>query len=372
MTAPANDLRVNAQLLTGTSGSVSGTTVDCVVDTESGGVYDGWYDVWFYWADFPAGRIRFELDIASAVYTELALYAHDHTTAASAGNADFLNFTYATPYSVEVDHPGGELTAVVATFDPDVTAFDITWRKVQTTPLLADDFSGSLVVGSGNWAFKLQADAFAPYTPNNSGGVLHLPYAGYLFNTQLSSYDVYPLRCTTWTWNVDDLPLADIYAGDFFRGTLLADGGKGTFRWNLRWMPATLSPPETAGTDTAMMLYPSWNTRAPTVGSGVGTPVPFDISYDKWLRIREECHELLWEKSPDGDFWVTAQTLTLPDGFVYESDYAMSMGFLSGYGTPSGTPFDWTFESVSIEKLSDCLCPGGGWHVGRVGAGGSW
>lgn len=236
------------------------------------------------------------------------------------------------------------------------------------TVLLADDFASTLVVGSGNWWFRLPASG--PSMPVTSGGALLLPFSGYPSTTQLSSYNVWPLRCSIWEWEISDLDTAGIYANlDFFRSTFNVDGSNGIFRWQFRWDPATLGPPETAGTDTAVMLYPSWSTFFPPVAAnGSGTPVAFDATDHKWLRIREECHEVFWETSTDGATWNAFYSTTLDSGFIYESDYAMLMGVFAGYAGPATSYLD--VGSVQIEKYDACLCPGGqGWRVGRVAAG---
>lgn len=238
------------------------------------------------------------------------------------------------------------------------------------TVLLSDDFSGPLVVGSGIWGSKNPTSG--PAEVVNSGGALQLPFADYLNNSQLSSFLVYPIRCTTWTWNIADVDTATIYSSfDFFRASFVIDGGHGIFRWQLRWDPPTLGPPETAGTDTAIMLFPSYFTfGVPVSGSGTGTPVEWDPAAHKYLRIREECLTVTWQTSTDGTTWVDVYTADLGAGFTYQSNYSMNMGAAAGYAGTVATLMQ--IDDVAIEKIDDCLCPGGGWHVGRVGAGGSW
>lgn len=236
--------------------------------------------------------------------------------------------------------------------------------------LLFDDFSGTLVVGSGIWSGKNPTSG--PAEVVNSGGKLQLPYAGYLNNTQLSSYLAYPVRCTTWTWNVADIDTATIYSSfDFFRSTFVIDGNHAILRWQLRWDPPTLGPPETPGTDTAIMLFPSYSTfGVPSSGSGSGKAVEWNPVDHKYLRIREECLTITWQTSADGTTWVDVYTADLGAGFIYDANYAMEIGVAAGItGTPATL---MQLDDVAIEKIDDCLCPGGGWHVGRVGSGGSW
>lgn len=227
------------------------------------------------------------------------------------------------------------------------------------TVLFSDDFSSAL----SGWSYGAEPDP-----PDTASGVLQLhgpTPAFYAYSTSVTSTFAGPVRCSVWTWELADVPLATILAGDFFSATFAASGSNGQFQWNLRWTPSTVPPPETPGTDTVVMVYPSWSTFFPPVtASGSDTPVAFDIADHKWLRVREECHVIGWDVSSDGATWVEVYTTAIDAAYVYESDYSMVVGMRSS----GPTPFTMDVEGVSVEKYDACLCPEvlGGWHVGRA------
>lgn len=110
---PGNDTRAGALPLSGLSGTQVGTLLHAT--GEAGTVYEvGWRDVWYTWPFLPAGLVTLTAtDLPSGC--EVAAWASPPTSAgADYTSRSFLGRVTAPPYTLNVTHPGGPLTAAVA------------------------------------------------------------------------------------------------------------------------------------------------------------------------------------------------------------------------------------------------------------------
>lgn len=165
MAPPVNDLKADATVLSGVTGSQAGTTVDATA--EAGTVYasGGWNDVWYTFDSLDSGLVTFEISAGFGGITsgEIAVWSG---TPGGAGldytNAPFLGRdTGGTPWSVTVSHPGGPLTVAVATQTNEAT-FTLDWQldpvgyvemivegEMEATPLVAAEAAYAEMIVEG-------------------------------------------------------------------------------------------------------------------------------------------------------------------------------------------------------------------------------
>lgn len=132
MPAPANDTRAAAQLLAGGSGSDSGTLVDA---TGEGTFYGAaWRDVWYYWSGLSARTIKVDYDVDDpGTYLEVSFWASAPAAAGETSpNTQIDWWDNTQPRSLEIVHPGGDLTLSFACHVADSEAFTFSWET--TTP----------------------------------------------------------------------------------------------------------------------------------------------------------------------------------------------------------------------------------------------
>jgi hypothetical protein len=129
-TAPPNDDFANAQVISGSSGSVKGTNVGA--SAEAGEPMFSYASVWYRWQAPATGNITFNT-LNSDFDTIIAMYTGDRVDALTylAGNDDFgegltssitVSVTAGTIYHIEVDGFGGETGNITLNWSLDTPA----------------------------------------------------------------------------------------------------------------------------------------------------------------------------------------------------------------------------------------------------------
>jgi PASTA domain len=134
---PPNDDFADAQVLSGDSGSIDGTTIGSTVEDDEPYHLDyAWNSVWYAWTPPSSGWATFEtcgsaLYSAIAVYTGSTLSALSPVTASGSGCADYSS----TRFSFEA--AGGTVYRIaIAGWEGDRNSFTLRWNRNPPPPIL--------------------------------------------------------------------------------------------------------------------------------------------------------------------------------------------------------------------------------------------
>lgn len=228
-------------------------------------------------------------------------------------NPTTSNDSIACVYSVQPD----PVQAAAATLAVTTAVTAVGSKPTVPMTALTDDFATTL--DTGKWTNGGSATV--------SGGAAHFPANGYGSAQSIYSVGSYELTSSELVVEVPALPSTDTADGPFFTIELFNGPTQGPANNYLRWFYYSGTP----GAGTWEPEYKNTGTQqsGTAIASGSAT---------RWLRIKHNGTDVLWDTSPDGTTWTNRWTQSVAT--VNVDFTALSVAFRAGADTTNTGTFD--------------------------------